>query len=186
MRSGIIISCALCFAVVIALLPGMVNGRFFHIPRPGAKTYSHGFAVDTAPFAARVVKIHDGDTISIANGNRLIRIRFYGVDSPEYDQPFGTVSARNLGKAIKGRTLRFEPKYRDKYNRIVAVPYFADGTCLLDMIIENGDAWVFDDFCDDGALCKRLREAQHRARISQRGLWSDRGAVPPSVWRSLH
>ena len=173
------------FALIFALLPWLADGRYFRVPIPWAKRIPHGSAVDTAPFAARVAKVHDGDTISITNGSSLVRIRFYGVDSPEHDQPFGKVSARNLSRKINGRTLRFVPKYRDKYNRLVAVPYWMDGTCLLDAIIENGDAWVFDDFCNDGALCKRLREAQHRARTALRGLWREPGAVPPSVWRTL-
>ncbi len=180
------IAFTVCFAIMLVSLPCLAGGRYFYIPRHVTKPCTAASPLPNAPFSARVIRIHDGDTISISNGSRHMRVRFYGVDSPEYHQAHGKASARNLDRMIKGRTLRFVPKNRDKYNRIVAVPYLPNGACLLEAVVENGDAWVFDDFCLENALCSRLRAAQERARAARRGLWNYPGAIPPSIWRSVH
>ena len=47
------------------------------------------------PFTGRVVAVHDGDTITIerASGER-VRVRLWGVDCPEGDQPWGSDAER--------------------------------------------------------------------------------------------
>lgn len=41
-----------------------------------------------------VVAIHDGDTISIRTATETMRVRLYGVDCPEYRQPFSQRARR--------------------------------------------------------------------------------------------
>ena len=36
-----------------------------------------------------VDKVHDGDTIEVTRKGREVDIRFYGIDCPESDQPYG-------------------------------------------------------------------------------------------------
>jgi endonuclease YncB( thermonuclease family) len=40
-------------------------------------------------FSAVVAGVHDGDTLTVRNGEQSIRIRLSGIDSPEMNQPFG-------------------------------------------------------------------------------------------------
>lgn len=47
--------------------------------------------------AGKVTKISDGDTLTIVNSdNKLVKIRLYGIDSPETKQEFGTNSKEFL------------------------------------------------------------------------------------------
>ena len=41
-----------------------------------------------AEFSAVVDGVHDGDTLTVLNGEQSIRIRLSGIDSPEMNQPF--------------------------------------------------------------------------------------------------
>src|SRR5258707_1009623 len=44
-----------------------------------------------ADFTGRVVSIADGDTLTVlAEGNRQVKVRLWGIDAPESGQPFGS------------------------------------------------------------------------------------------------
>ncbi len=50
---------------------------------------------------ARVVRINDGDTISVLDENKAQHsIRFYGIDTPEYDQPYGNAASAALSHLL--------------------------------------------------------------------------------------
>ena len=56
--------------------------------------------------SGRVVGVHDGDTISVLEGRRTVKVRLEGIDCPEPAQPYGRVaktftSVRVLGKAVE-------------------------------------------------------------------------------------
>jgi endonuclease YncB( thermonuclease family) len=46
-----------------------------------------------------VVAIHDGDTISIRTATETLRVRLYGIDCPEYRQPFSQRARRFTSRA---------------------------------------------------------------------------------------
>ena len=69
----------------------------------------------------RVVRIADGDTITVLDGiNAQHRIRLQGIDAPESNQPFGTQSKKNLSDMIFDREVTVEYEKADQYGRLVA------------------------------------------------------------------
>ena len=44
-------------------------------------------------FAGPVIRVADGDTISVRRNGKTVRIRLDGIDTPESDQPFGTTAS---------------------------------------------------------------------------------------------
>jgi endonuclease YncB( thermonuclease family) len=59
--------------------------------------------------AGKVVKIADGDTLTILDGsNTQHKIRLAGIDAPENGQPFGTKARENLADKVFKQTVRVE------------------------------------------------------------------------------
>jgi micrococcal nuclease len=59
-----------------------------------------------ATLTGKVVKVADGDTITILVGTERHRIRLQGIDAPERKQPFGRASGRSLSALVAGKQLR--------------------------------------------------------------------------------
>ena len=60
---------------------------------------------------ARVVAVHDGDTLSIMIGGKRERVRLTGIDAPERGQrPWGAKAKRHLEELLdrSGRTVSLE------------------------------------------------------------------------------
>jgi endonuclease YncB( thermonuclease family) len=136
--------------------------------------------VDDPPhsFQAKVVKIADGDTITVLLDKTQHKIRLEGIDAPEKGQPFGTKARQTLGAKIAGQTVRIDWKKRDRYGRIAGRVYLGDRDISLEMV-HDGMAWHFKRYSKEAALA----EAEREARKERRGLWADKEPVPPWEWR---
>lgn len=137
-----------------------------------------------------VVHIYDGDTIRLANGEK---VRFVGVDTPESSEnrklfrdaarsgrdiqqilSMGRRAAEYTKALLGGRRVRleFDIERRDKYGRLLAYVYRADdGLFVNEALVKNGYAYPMTippniRYADD--FRKLFREAQK----AKRGLWS--------------
>ena len=65
---------------------------------------SPALAADDPPhsFEAKVVKIADGDTITVLLDKTQHKIRLEGIDAPEKGQPYGTKARQALADKIFG------------------------------------------------------------------------------------
>jgi endonuclease YncB( thermonuclease family) len=147
----------------------------------------------------RVVKVADGDTVTIVDDSgKKHRIRLAGIDAPEKDQPYGDVSTQDLIALVSGKTVTIEYDKRDRYKRIVGkvlVDPPGEVFCMaLDCVkkidagleqIKAGLAWHYKKY--QGEQSKEDREvyseAENVAREKQLGLYKDKEAIPPWVWR---
>ncbi|WP_346746950.1 thermonuclease family protein, partial [uncultured Campylobacter sp.] len=69
-------------------------------------------------YPAKVIKISDGDTITILTQQRKqIKVRFYGIDAPELKQPYGKKSKQFLANLIAGKVVEVEENGKDRYKR---------------------------------------------------------------------
>jgi endonuclease YncB( thermonuclease family) len=59
-------------------------------------------------FEARVVKIADGDTITVLLDKTQHKIRLEGIDAPEKGQAYGTKARRALADKVFGQTVRVD------------------------------------------------------------------------------
>ncbi|SEA65085.1 thermonuclease family protein [Nitrosospira multiformis] len=114
----------------------------------------------------RVVKIADGDTLTVLDGsNRQHKVRLMGIDAPERKQPFGTVSRQNLAHLVFGKTVAVEWHKQDRYQRVLG-KVLLDGQDVNLEQIKAGLAWHYKQYDKDQQLAdKRLyAEAQKAAR----------------------
>jgi endonuclease YncB( thermonuclease family) len=132
-----------------------------------------------AAFTAKVVAIHDGDTISVLrNGHDRVRIRLAGIDCPELHQDFGRRAKELTARLVFGRVVSVMPVDTDAYGRLVA-RVACDGQDLSLALVRVGMAWHYKKHSSDRALANAERDA----RAARVGLWSQRNPVPPWRWR---
>ena len=129
-----------------------------------------------------VIKINDGDTLTVINGeNKRVKIRLYGIDSPELDQSHGQNAKRFLSEKVLEKNITADILDIDRYKRSVG-RVFADGTDINRMMVEEGHAWVYTQFCKI-AECAQWEKLQKTAREQKKGLWSEKYPVEPWKWR---
>ena len=81
----------------------------------------------TQTFEAKVIGVMDGDTLEVFHEGEPLRIRLYGIDSPEKSQPFATQAKKQLSSLIFGKTVTIEARNIDRYGRTVAIVKLSDG-----------------------------------------------------------
>lgn len=64
-------------------------------------------------FPAKVIKISDGDTITVLSGKEQTKVRLYGIDAPEKKQDYGQKSRQFLASLIAGQVVEVVPKGKD-------------------------------------------------------------------------
>ena len=161
---------AMWFAVAmitVALLYGYLSGAF-EPARSGE--------VPSSAEKHTLKRIIDGDTVELTDGTR---IRLHGIDTPERDQPYGKQATRQLDKLL-GRTVYVEEKDTDRYGRVVAVLWSADGTNANAAMVCGGHAWWYERYARRDS---ELRDCQRDAQAESLGLWAKEGAVAPWDWR---
>lgn len=125
------------------------------------------------PKEATVVKVYDGDTLTLENGDK-VRLRWVNTPELKPAEDFG-IDAREATKAFalnKKVTLVFDGEdARDGYGRILAGVRLADGSDLSIYLAERGLGHVFVIPPDSEDLTK-LYEAQAKAKASKLGIWS--------------
>ena len=133
----------------------------------------------------RVVRIADGDTITVLDGaNAQHRIRLQGIDAPESHQAFGTQSKNNLSDMIFDREVTVEYDKLDQYGRIVG-KILLDGKDVNLEQIKAGMAWHYKEYQREQSPTDRdlYAHAEDEARNARRGLWKDADPVEPSAFR---
>lgn len=126
----------------------------------------------------RIVKIYDGDTITIQDSkDKIYKIRFYGIDAPELKQNFGRESRENLVNLCPLDSLaKIEVKDIDRYNRIVGI-VFCNGIDSNAKQVESGFAWAYTEYS------KEYQHLEAEARKEFKGLWSEHKPIKPSDYR---
>lgn len=140
-------------------------------------------------FEARVIRVADGDTVTVVDKNgRRSKIRLLGIDAPEMKMPYGRESKVTLERLINGVNKNVTVSYRkvDRYKRLVG-KLEANGKDLNLEMIKLGMAWYFKKYRKDvdKADQRSYEKAQEAARDRKIGLWRDSNPMPPWDWRKL-
>jgi micrococcal nuclease len=129
---------------------------------------------------AVVVRVIDGDTIQVRISERIEKIRYIGVNTPEVhhpakrEQPGGQEAARLNRELVQGRRVRLEldVQERDRYGRLLA--YVWVGEVMVNAeLLRRGYAQVMT-VPPNVRYQNLFLRLQREARDSGRGLW--RGA----------
>ncbi len=134
----------------------------------------------TESSTARVVKVVDGDTLHVLLNGKREKIRLYGIDAPENNQPYGAQATAYLSK-LQGHTVDIQVLDTDRYKRLVAL-VSVDGVFVQSDLIAHGFSWVYPRHCKQ-VICHEWREQEQRARAQREGLWRGENPIPPWQWR---
>ena len=134
-------------------------------------------------WSGEVVGITDGDTITVLNSKTLkdVKIRLYGIDTPEREQAFSKRAKQFTSKLVYGKVVEVKVMATDRYGRTVAMIY-ADKTLLNEELVKAGLAWVYWKYCHH-PICESWKNFQLGARFDKRGLWADADPIPPWEFR---
>jgi micrococcal nuclease len=133
----------------------------------------------SAAYATEVIRIADGDTLTVLEGRKQVKIRLANIDAPERRQSYGSRSRQSLAALCFRKDATYEVQDIDRYGRTVAV-VSCDGVNANRHQVEAGMAHVYTRYNQD----RELPALQERAKAQRRGLWADdKDPVPPWEWR---
>lgn len=147
--------------------------------------FAAGHAAEPLPrhvwLEAKLVRVIDGDTFSLAAQGQVVRVRLADVDAPEHDQPHGDVATARAAELLAAGPVAVMAVAVDRYGRTVA-RVRAAGDDLAWRLVREGLVWPD---CHQCGLDDRLYFAVYGslARWSGTGLWVDAAPVKPATWR---
>jgi endonuclease YncB( thermonuclease family) len=146
-------------------------------------------ADDPAPkrVAAKVTRVSDGDSIEVDMDSGHGRVRLSAIDTPEWDQPYGSQSSAALKALLPpGANVELEVVTTDPFKRMVAVVWLlADGkrVNINETMLRQGHAWALRRYMREPRFCDLEAEARDR----KLGLWAQPVSdwIYPPEWRFL-
>jgi endonuclease YncB( thermonuclease family) len=140
-----------------------------------------------APARARVVKVYDGDTLTLHTGDK-VRLKWVNTTELRPPEPFSGEARDAAAKLLMGKEVELiyskTGDNRDGYGRLVAGVKL-DDTDLSLHLLELGLGHVFLIPPDDRDPADLLA-AQERARAAKRGMWADKEFQGPVRMTSFH
>jgi len=124
-----------------------------------------------------VVRVVDGDTIYVQLADRVEKIRYIGVNTPEIhhpikgEEPGGREAAAMNRRLVGGRPVRLEldVRSRDRYGRLLAYVWLGD-TMVNAELVRRGYAQVMT-VPPNVRYQDLFVKLQREARDAGRGLW---------------
>lgn len=120
--------------------------------------------------AVEVLDVIDGDTLDVRSAQTEIRVRLYGVDTPERDEACYDEATDRL-EALAGETVQLLPDARttDPFGRELRYVYASDGTLIDEALVSEGYGYAWTE---DGSLREQIVASEAEARAGGRGcLW---------------
>ena len=154
------------------------NARYFLLTIGLAGTLGIGVAcgnTDSGTFEdVLVVRVIDGDTVELENGDR---VRYLGIDTPETVHPdkpvecYGPEATERNKELVEGKTVSLlqDGPDRDGYDRLLRY-VFVDGTFVNGDLVWGGYAYA-RPYGDSPSLYQTLVQLERSAREGRRGGW---------------
>ncbi len=121
---------------------------------------------------ARVIEEVDGDTIDVILDGRRVRVRYYGVDTPEPgERCFREATDRNRTLIGEAKTVRLLADARgdDRFERSLRYVFLPDGTSVDATLVAEGFGFAWRQ---DGRYRDQIIEYEGQSREARRGcLW---------------
>ena len=129
-------------------------------------------------FSGEVVRVTDGDTISVMRDGRAVRVRVDGIDCPETGQDFSRRATRLTSSLVFGKVVTVDLRDVDRYGRLVG-RVLVEGTDLSVALVQQGLAWHYTQYSRDPVLAN----AEAAARAARIAIWSQPSPIPPWEFR---
>jgi micrococcal nuclease len=158
-----------------------------HIPASPLLTYKIFFLavlfICLASFSAqaekfKVVRVADGDTLTILQQGLKVRVRLVGIDAPETSkskrdpgQPYSQKSKKHLAGRVLNKFVSVKSYDQDRYGRILG-EVFLDGANVNLEMVAVGLAEVYRGRAARGMNTEPYWKAEKAARREGRNVWS--------------
>lgn len=136
----------------------------------------------TAEIFYEVIKVVDGDTLSVNIDGKTQTLRLIGIDTPETVHPskpvecFGVEASNKAKEVLNYQSVKIEKDATqgdyDKYNRLLAYVILEDGTNFNKMMIEEGYAYEYT-YNLPYKYQSEFKQAEEQAKALKKGLWAD-------------
>ena len=130
----------------------------------------------------QVIKVIDGDTVSININGEKETLRLIGVDTPETVHPnkpvecFGIEASNYAKDLLSNKIISVEYDQSqgevDKYGRSLVYIFLPDGRNFNKIMIEEGYAYEYT-YGEAYKYQKEFKESQTYAKENKLGLWAD-------------
>ena len=130
----------------------------------------------------KVVKVIDGDTITVEINGKKETVRLIGINTPETVDPrkpvecFGIEASNKAKEILTGKSVRLEADSivgeRGKYGRLLRYIFLENGTNFNKMMISEGYAYEYT-YNPSYKYQDEFKQAEKEAREAKRGLWAD-------------
>ena len=97
-------------------------------------------AADTT-IVGKVVGVHDGDTLTLRTINETLKVRLFGIDTPELGQPFGNNAKQALSQMVFGKSVTISSTGKDRYGRTLGTVFSQDKGNVNAELVRMGMAW---------------------------------------------
>ncbi len=135
----------------------------------------------TWAWSGKVVGVTDGYTITVLRDKEQVKIRLYGIDTPEKGQASGNKASQFTSKMVYGKVVEVEVVDTDRYGLTVAL-VAVNKQILNEELLKAGYAWVYYQYCHE-MICHAWADYQFAAKLDKRGLWRDPAPIPPWEFR---
>ena len=127
--------------------------------------------------SASVLSIGDGDTITVTDGVKRIKVRLACIDAPETAQPpYGIEARRTLQDLLPlGSSVSLRTKATDRYGRKVA-EILKGSTNINQYLVSSGNAFVYWQYIR-GCDRQTYSELENDARLRGVGVWDVPGGI---------
>lgn len=128
---------------------------------------------------AKVIKVTDGDTLTVSYNNQEFKVRMLDVDTPESvksgvpAQPYSQEASDFTKEILTNKNIRliFEKGTTDQYGRLLAHIVLEDGTFYNATLIQKG--YAISVFYSPNTLLKKYyADLQDKAIADKAGFWS--------------
>lgn len=151
-------------------------------------------ATASSKTSAKVVKVIDGDTVSVEIGGKKETIRLIGIDAPESTDPrkpvqcFGIEASKKARELLSGKTVLLESDVtqgdRDKYQRLLRYIFLEDKTNINQLMISEGYAHEYT-YSLPYKYQEEFKNAEKTAREGKKGLWADNACAVNTTIQSV-
>lgn len=140
---------------------------------------SHAVLAATETLYGRVVKVSDGDTLTLLTAaHAQIKVRMAEIDAPEKKQAYGQSAKESLSSLIFDQQVTVIVDNIDRYGRSVGHIRLGNMDVNAEQI-RRGFAWVYLTYSHN----QNLINLQKQAKNAGRGLWRDAAPVAPWDFR---
>jgi len=129
-----------------------------------------------------VVKVVDGDTLSVSINGKTETIRLIGINTPETVDPrkpvecFGKEASNKAKELLSGKRVRLETDStqgdRDKYGRLLRYVWLEYDIFFNKQMISDGYAYEYT-YSKPYKYQSEFKQAEAEAKQAKRGLWAD-------------